>query len=238
MPVIELGRLAGQASASLVRRLRRNHLRAQLGVRREHAVEANQVQPWSRHQGRKPLHEVTPAPEPAPVVRRAPEPEPEVAPPAPAPAVEVEDEVEETGPKEPVAKARPKPAAESKADRLRRLDAEAEALWQAGDLAGAEARYREIVQLAPGARAADLAYGDLFSLARQRHGADEEAALWRAYLEVFPRGRYADDARAGLCRRAAGEERRACWQAYLADFPAGVHRNQAARVLGEAETGG
>lgn len=199
--------------------------------------------PW-QDQARPPQYEATPADEPAPVVRRAgpveapanePPPAPEVVPDvAPAPAVE-DDEAEETGPKEPVVKARTKPAAETKAERLRRLDAEAEALWQAGDLAGAEARYREIVALAPGARAADLAYGDLFSLARQRSGADEEAALWRAYLEMFPRGRYADDARAGLCRRAEGEARASCWRAYLADFPGGVHRRQAERVLSEAE---
>ena len=205
--------------------------------RGEATAEPGLQAPW-QDQGRKPLHEVTPAPEPAPVVRRAPEPEPEVAPPAPAPAVEVEDEVEETGPKEPVAKARPKPAAETQAERLRRLGEEAESMWQAGDLAGAEARYRDIVRQAPGSRAADLAYGDLFSLARQRHGADAEATLWRAYLEAFPRGRYADDARAGLCRRAEGDARVTCWRAYLDEFPAGVHRHQAGRVLAEAETGG
>lgn len=116
-------------------------------------------------------------------------------------------------------------------ERLRLLGEEAEALWQGGDLAGAEARYREIVALAPGARAADLAYGDLFSLARLRHGGEQEAALWREYLAVFPRGRYADDARAGLCRRAEGEAQRECWTAYLKDFPAGVHRRQADRAL-------
>lgn len=121
-------------------------------------------------------------------------------------------------------------------ERLRLLGEEAEALWQGGDLAGAEARYREIVALAPGARAADLAYGDLFSLARLRHGGEQEAALWREYLAVFPRGRYADDARAGLCRRAEGEAQRECWTSYLMDFPAGVHRRQADRAL--AGTGG
>ncbi len=51
---------------------------------------------------------------------------------------------------------------------------------------------------------------------------------------MFPRGRYADDARAGLCRRAASDERDACWQQYLTDFPAGVHRPQAERALGDA----
>jgi hypothetical protein len=124
-----------------------------------------------------------------------------------------------------------KPRPEKPGERLRRLDREAEAKWEAGDLAGAEALYREIVAGAPGARAADLAYGDLFSLARQRHGADHEVALWREYLQVFPRGRYADDARAGLCRRADDDARATCWRAYLADFPGGVHRHQAAGAL-------
>ena len=31
--------------------------RLQLRMRREHAVEPYQVQPWARHQGRQPLHE-------------------------------------------------------------------------------------------------------------------------------------------------------------------------------------
>ncbi len=206
------------------------------------AVDPGNQAPW-QDQASPPRYEATPAPEPAPVVRRAPEPEPEPEPAveaAPEPAVveEASEEVGETGPKEPVAKARPKPAAETQAERLRRLGEEAESMWQAGDLAGAEARYRDIVRQAPGSRAADLAYGDLFSLARQRHGADAEATLWRAYLEAFPRGRYADDARAGLCRRAEGDARVTCWRAYLDEFPAGVHRHQAGRVLAEAETGG
>jgi len=116
---------------------------------------------------------------------------------------------------------------------LEGLDAEAEAAWQAGDYAGAEARFRQIVALSPGSRAADLSYGDLFTLARQRSGPEQEKALWREYLAAFPRGRYADDARAGLCRRGEPDERPACWQQYLTDFPAGVHRSQASRALDE-----
>ena len=85
----------------------------------------------------------------------------------------------------------------------------------------------------PSSRAADLSYGDLFTLARQRSGPAQEQALWREYLAAFPRGRYADDARAGLCRRAEPDERAACWQQYLTDFPAGVHRPQAERALAE-----
>lgn len=163
-----------------------------------------------------------PRPEPTPLPEVTPDPLPE-----PAPII-----TPEPAPSEPVQKAsKPRPARETAADRLRRLDAEAEAAWQSGDYTGAERRYREILSLAPGSRAADLSYGDLFALSRQRSGPDAEEALWREYLAAFPRGRYADDARAGLCRRAAPGERPACWQQYLADFPAGVHRTQATRAL-------
>ena len=176
----------------------------------------------------EPDREATPVRRPAappPVVE--PEPEPVVEP-APALGPEPPEPADE-----PVLKARKSapPAAATLAEQLRELDAEAEAAWQAGDYAGAERRFRQIVERAPGSRAADLSYGDLFTLARQRSGPEQEKALWREYLAAFPRGRYADDARAGLCRRAAPDERVGCWQQYLADFPAGVHRSQAARVL-------
>lgn len=171
---------------------------------------------------REPRNGATPLPEPAPLLQPEPVPEP-----APEPALELP-----AAPAEPVQKAsKLRPARETLADRLRRLDAEAEQAWQSGDFAGAERRYREILALAPGSRAADLSYGDLFTLSRQRSGPDEEQALWREYLAVFPRGRYADDARAGLCRRAAADARAGCWQQYLADFPDGVHRTQATRAL-------
>jgi hypothetical protein len=196
---------------------------------------ANQA-PW-QEQASPSQHEVAPAPAPTkahPVAR--PEPlEPAqlpVAAPAPAPAAVPQDMLPSAGPKEHVPIKPPaKSRGESLVERLRRLDGEAEAKWEAGDLAGAEALYRQIVAQAPGGRAADLAYGDLFSLVRQRHAGDEEVALWREYLQAFPRGRYADDARAGLCRRADEGERVACWRAYAADFPHGVHRHQAARAL-------
>ncbi|WAS94288.1 tetratricopeptide repeat protein [Nannocystis punicea] len=188
-----------------------------------------------------PRHEVAPAPAPTrverarPVAREA-EVAPVIAPEvAPAPEAFSEDVPkgmpEKAGLKGQLEKSPARPRGESLVERLRRLDGEAEAKWEAGDLAGAEALYRQIAGLAPGSRAADLAYGDLFSLARQRHGGDQEVALWREYLQAFPRGRYADDARAGLCRRADEALRAACWRDYVADFPNGVHRHQAARVL-------
>ncbi len=174
-----------------------------------------------------------PAPEPAP----EPEPEPEVAS-QPAP-IELETSLDpglDTAAEQPVPKARksPRPAAPDLAEQLRNLDSEAESAWHSGDYAGAERRFRQIVALAPGSRAADLSYGDLFTLARQRSGPEQEKALWREYLAAFPRGRYADDARAGLCRRADPDDadaRHACWQQYLGDFPSGVHRKQATRAL-------
>ena len=178
--------------------------------------------------------ESTPAPRrtvsPAPAVQ--PEPTPEPAPePTPEPTPEpAQDTVEPE--QSPVPKARKARAPAMTLDeQLRTLDAEAEAAWQSGDYAGAEARFRQIVALSPGSRAADLSYGDLFTLARQRSGPEQEKALWREYLAALPRGRYADDARAGLCRRGEPEERPACWQQYLTDFPAGVHRSQASRAL-------
>ena len=208
-----------------------------LATRQSTTRDAAQAPMWERQQdGAREAEHVAPEPAPRnPQPARAPIPEvtPEVAPePIPEPIPEPAPIADEP-PVEPVQKtSKPRPPArETAADRLRRLDAEAEAAWQSGDFAGAEQRYREILRLAPGSRAADLSYGDLFALSRQRSGPDAEEALWREYLAAFPRGRYADDARAGLCRRAAPQGRPACWQQYLADFPAGSHRAQADRAL-------
>jgi len=173
-------------------------------------------------------------PTPTPSSRRTFAPALEPTTPEPTTPEPVTPDIADTTAEAPVSKTRkPRPAAASLGEQLRDLDAEAEAAWQAGDYAGAEARFRQIVALSPGSRAADLSYGDLFTLARQRSGPEQEKALWREYLAAFPRGRYADDARAGLCRRGEPDERPACWQQYLTDFPAGVHRSQASRALDE-----
>ncbi|MCY1007268.1 hypothetical protein OV079_17240 [Nannocystis pusilla] len=131
--------------------------------------------------------------------------------------------------RKPVDDAAPAPAGLS-------LEDEAQQLWQKGELAAAERKYREILAL-PGAGArAELAYGDLFALARQLRGGDGQAAVWREYLGRFPGGRFADDARAGLCRRSPADARAACWQDYLEHHPTGAHRKQAeAALAGGAE---
>jgi hypothetical protein len=116
-------------------------------------------------------------------------------------------------------------------DRLAALDAEAHAAWKAGDLVLARAKFEKIVAIGGRHRLADLAYGDLFTIARTLNEDRREAELWRAYLRRFPRGRFADDARAGLCRRAMGSEHARCWERYLRDMPNGAYRMQAERAL-------
>ena len=214
-----------------------------LATRYETAYNAASQAPWWQHTGgstgvapfREPVEVITP-PAPQALPQRPalaeppanPEPEPTIATPEPEPAPTPVPKTRK--PSEPRT---PAPAPESLTEQLRRLGAEAESAWQSGDYAGAERLHRQVITLAPSSRAADLSYGDLFTLARQRSGPAQEQALWREYLAAFPRGRYADDARAGLCRRAEADDRAACWQRYLTDFPAGVHRPQAERALAE-----
>lgn len=112
------------------------------------------------------------------------------------------------------------------------LEDEAQAMWQRGELAAAEQKLREVLTIAGKGRRAELAYGDLFVLTRQMHGPDAQLAVWREYLEQFPRGQFADDARAGLCQRAPVDGRAACWQDYLAQHPEGAHRKQAEAAQG------
>jgi hypothetical protein len=128
----------------------------------------------------------------------------------------------------------PEPAIE-KAPRKRHvptlddLDAAANERWAAGDLAGAEALLRKLIARAGRSTRAELAYGDLFAIARQRGGASAQAVVWREYLRRFPKGRYADDAQGGLCRLASSDERTACWNGYLAMHPRGAHAREARR---------
>jgi len=118
---------------------------------------------------------------------------------------------------------------------LEELDAMAHVAWRAGDLPEATRLFRRLAKRAGKDRLGDLAYGDLFTLARQRGARGQEVSLWREYLRRFPQGRFADDASAGLCRRAADEDQRKCWQGYLERMPEGSHRAQARRVVAELE---
>ncbi|MCA9714656.1 MAG: hypothetical protein H6713_11775 [Myxococcales bacterium] len=115
-------------------------------------------------------------------------------------------------------------------ERLKALDELAQERWRQGDLEGAEHAYRELIRRGGRRARVQLAYGDLFSLVRQARGGAGEEELWREYLGRFPSGPHADDARAGLCRRAPGDARLTCWERYLDDFPRGAHRAHAVRV--------
>lgn len=114
------------------------------------------------------------------------------------------------------------------------LDAEARRAWKRGDLAAAQAGFEALVRTGGTKAITDLAFGDLFELARQRHDAAAEAKLWERYVRRFPSGRYVDEARAGLCRRASGDAATRCWRAYLDDRPRGTYRDQARAALGDA----
>ncbi len=118
----------------------------------------------------------------------------------------------------------PKAAVESLSDRIARIDAEARRAWKRGDLAAAERKFRTVTKIGGRRRAAEIAFGELFAVVRQRGG--DPSAQWQAYLRRFPRGRYAADASAGLCQRAASDAREECWERYRARFPDGKHQGR------------
>lgn len=154
---------------------------------------------------------------------------------APTPARVSEPAVRSTKPRAPKV-VPPVERAPSLADRLAVLDGEAHAAWKANDLTTAEAKFEALIELAGTSRLADLAYGDLFTLARRRGDAGREVALWKTYLRVFPEGRFADDAQAGLCRIADAADKAACWQGYVDRFPAGAYRRHADRWTSSGST--
>ena len=125
--------------------------------------------------------------------------------------------------------------APSKEDRIRELNRLAHAAWDAGQRDKAASLFREVIALDGRGRYADLAYGDLFTLATQRK--KPKAKLWREYLKRFPRGRYSDDARHGLCQRMEGDARTTCWEDYLRDMPNGAFRATALKELERARAG-
>ncbi|MCH9681686.1 MAG: hypothetical protein K0V04_09655 [Deltaproteobacteria bacterium] len=200
-------------------------IRGQLDRARASRNEASLVGPAPSSE---PSHEVVPA--------RRPEVEPEAPTPELAPEPEVAPPLEaEPEPEPELTPVRTRPDRRTPPMSLDELDAAAHAAWKAGDLVKAERLFRQLAKRGGSGRLGDLAYGDLFTLARQRGAPAKEAALWREYLRRFPRGRFADDARAGLCRRATGDAQRTCWQRYLDDMPEGSHRAQAKRAQSKVE---
>lgn len=175
---------------------------------------------------------IEPQPEPAPRLRTVAIPETPTPAPDPEP-IEIEDAIDDAPPAERATSPRGKPAAPGpgKAERLRTLDAEARAAWSAGDLPVAEAKFSELVRIGGRSSLVDIAYGDLFSVLRQRGHSGDLPRHWRRYVARFPRGRYVDEARAGLCRAAAPSEEIDCWRAYLRDRPDGTYRQHARDIV-------
>ncbi|HET6584903.1 MAG TPA: hypothetical protein VFG69_15710 [Nannocystaceae bacterium] len=110
-----------------------------------------------------------------------------------------------------------------------RIEAKAQAAIKTGELGEADRLYRDLIHRGGRSATVELAYADRFTIARQQGGVAKRVALWREYLRKFPRGRFADDARAGLCRVAAASDKPRCWAAYVDDFPAGAYRAHAER---------
>jgi hypothetical protein len=106
--------------------------------------------------------------------------------------------------------------------------------WQRGDLVAAERLFRRVIKVARTGPHAELAYGDLSAIARERGGIEAQSRIWREYLGKFPRGRFADDARAGLCRRQSTDARARCWRAYLVRHPHGSHADEARRLVADS----
>lgn len=157
---------------------------------------------------------------------------PEPAQPEPPEMPELQPEPPEP---DPPATARGDTRKRSKIDRIGALDTAAREAWRRGDLDGARGKLEELVRLAGRRDIADIAYGDLFSLARQQGDTRQLRRYWKRYTSKFPAGRYIDDARAGLCRTAPQGEQRACWRAYLEDRPQGTYHQHAADVLARPE---
>lgn len=89
---------------------------------------------------------------------------------------------------------------------LEALDAQAQRLWKQGDRAAAATIFREMTRRGGDHRYVELAYADLVTLASQGGHDENAAALWREYLQRFPHGRFAADARAGVLRQRPGGE--------------------------------
>ncbi|MBK8235719.1 MAG: hypothetical protein IPK74_09205 [Deltaproteobacteria bacterium] len=148
--------------------------------------------------------------------------------PTPEPQHEAEAEPESMVEPEPAAATPSPPRASFDAAGL---DAQARAAWRDGDLGLAQRRLEQLVRRGGRSTLVDLAYGDLFALARQRDQPSKLRSYWRAYVERFPKGRFIDDARAGLCRSLGGDAQVRCWASYLRDRPDGTYRAHAESIV-------
>lgn len=117
-------------------------------------------------------------------------------------------------------------------ERLRALADAAEVALGRGELQRADDLLAKLIAIGGRHRLVELAYGDRFTIAHRRGIIGEQTKLWRAYLQRFPRGRFADDARAGLCRHAPQDARASCWQRYLDELPSGAYQAAARRAIG------
>lgn len=97
--------------------------------------------------------------------------------------------------------------------------------WRKGDLRAAVRTLRMIARRTKRAEQAQMAYADLFVLTKQLGDIAGRRSVFRAYLRRFPRGRFSEDARAGLCRLDAAP--RACWSNYLKHHPGGAYVGEA-----------
>lgn len=112
-----------------------------------------------------------------------------------------------------------------------RIDRAADAAWRRGDRRRARALLDDLTRSPAPLRLVEAAFGDLGLLLRQDGDDAALERLWRRYLAKFPRGSFADDARAELCRRAGAPTE--CWRRYLRTLPRGAHAGEARGVLAE-----
>ena len=163
------------------------------------------------------LAETSPRPAPAQPATQIVEPDPE---PAAEPEIVLTPEPETKTAPVPKVKA----TTRTKADDAATLEARAQAAWAAGDLALAERLLRKVIKTTSSRSRREQAYGDLLSLLELRGDQTRTRKLWRTYLRKYPRGRYADDLQARICRSEATS---ACWSDYLKKHPKGAHRREA-----------
>jgi hypothetical protein len=135
----------------------------------------------------------------------------------------------------PATRVRGPRASPSRSDRLRDLDGQAQRLLASGRLDAADRTLAELVAVGGDDRLVEAAFGDRFAIAHREGAQARQRRLWAAYLQRFPRGRFADDARAGLCRAAADGASQQCWSAYARDFPRGTYRERAERALARSD---